>query len=146
MATNFEHAEEFFSFLTGKASAALGRRLQRNLKDEGVVITSEQWTLLYYLWIEEGRTQQELALLTFRDKPSISRLINNLERLKLVMRVNDKEDKRSNLIFLTKQGRLLRDSCMRSAKRTTQEALEGVNYDQIKNAKDTLEHLYLNIE
>jgi len=146
MATNFEHAEEFFSFLTGKASAALGRRLQRNLKDEGVVITSEQWTLLYYLWIEEGRTQQELALLTFRDKPSISRLINNLERLKLVMRVNDKEDKRSNLIFLTKQGRLWRDSCMRRAKRTIQEALEGVNYDQRKKAKDTLEHLYLNLK
>ncbi|NQD72747.1 MarR family transcriptional regulator [Sphingobacterium shayense] len=146
MTTNFEHADEFFSFLTGKASAALGRRLQRNLKEEGVIITSEQWTLLYYLWIEEGRTQQELAFLTFRDKPSISRLINNLEKLKLVMRVNDKEDKRSNLIFLTKQGRQLRDVCMRGAKRTIEEALEGVNYEQMQKAKDTLEHLYSNLK
>src|SRR5690606_7499768 len=106
----------------------------------------EQWTLLYYLWIEEGRTQQELAFLTFRDKPSISRLINNLEKLKLVMRVNDKEDKRSNLIFLTKQGRQLRDVCMRGAKRTIEEALEGVNYEQMQKAKDTLEHLYSNLK
>ena len=146
MATNFEYADEFFSFLTGKATAALARRLQRNLKEEGISITSEQWSLLYYLWIEEGRTQQELACLTFRDKPSVSRLINNLEKLKLVMRVNDKEDNRSNLIFLTKQGRQLREACMRQAKRTIGQALEGLNYDEMVRAKDTLEVLYSNLK
>ncbi len=146
MKTKFEHAEEFFSFLTGKATAALARRLQRNLKDEGISITSEQWTLLYYLWIEEGRTQQELACLTFRDKPSVSRLINNLEKIKLVMRVNDKDDKRSNLIFLTKQGRQLREVCMQQAHKTIGQALEGVSYEQMIRAKDTLDVLYVNLK
>lgn len=146
MKTKFEHAEEFFSFLTGKATAALARRLQRNLKDEGISITSEQWTLLYYLWIEEGRTQQELACLTFRDKPSVSRLINNLEKIKLVMRVNDKDDKRSNLIFLTKQGRQLREVCMEQAQKTIGQALEGVSYEQMIRAKDTLDVLYVNLK
>lgn len=144
MTTSFEHADEFFSFLTGKASAALARRLQKNLKYEGITITSEQWTLLYYLWIEEGRTQQELACLTFRDKPSVSRLINNLEKVKLVMRVNDKEDKRSNLIFLTKQGRQLREGCMRQAHKTIGEALEGLNYEEMIKAKIHLK-LYIRI-
>lgn len=146
MKTKFEHAEEFFSFLTGKATAALARRLQRNLKDEGIKITSEQWTVLYYLWIEEGRTQQELACLTFRDKPSVSRLINNLEKIKLVMRVNDKDDKRSNLIFLTKQGRQLREVCMQQAHKTIGQALEGVSYEQMIRAKDTLDVLYVNLK
>ena len=144
--SNIEYADEFFSFLTGKASAALGRRLQRNLKNEGITITSEQWSLLYYLWIEEGRTQQELACLTFRDKPSISRLINNLEKIKLVMRVNDKEDKRSNLIFLTKQGRLIKEKCMQQAKLTISQAFESLNREDMLHAKHTLEVLYENLK
>lgn len=146
MDAEFEHADEFFSFLTGKATSALGRRLQRNLKEEGVAITAEQWSVLYYLWLEEGRTQQELAYLTFRDKPSISRLINNLEKMKLVMRVTDKEDKRSNLIFLTKQGRQLKEACIRQAKRTIGEALEGVDIEAMLKAKATLEVLYDNLK
>ncbi len=146
MTGNFEHADEFFSFLTGKATAALARRLQRNLKEEGINVTSEQWSLLYYLWIEEGRTQQELACLTFRDKPSVSRLINNLEKIKLVMRVNDKQDKRSNLIFLTKQGRQLREACMRQAKRTIGQAFDGLPYEEMLRAKNTLDVLYTNLK
>lgn len=145
MNDNFEDTDEFLSFLTGKAYAALGRRLQRNLKEEGVSITSEQWSLLYYLWIEEGRTQQELACLTFRDKPSVSRLINNLEKLKLVLRVNDKEDKRTNLIFLTKQGRQMKEACMRQAKRTIREALEGLSREEMIQARNTLDILYSNL-
>lgn len=145
MNDNFEDTDEFFSFLTGKAYAALGRRLQRNLKEEGVSITAEQWSLLYYLWIEEGRTQQELACLTFRDKPSVSRLINNLEKLKLVIRVIDKEDKRSNLIFLTKQGRQMKEACLRQAKRTINQALEGVAREDMIKARNTLDVLYSNL-
>ncbi|SFT10858.1 MarR family winged helix-turn-helix transcriptional regulator [Sphingobacterium wenxiniae] len=143
--SEIEYADEFFSFLTGKASAALGRRLQRNLKEEGILITSEQWSLLYYLWVEEGRTQQELACLTFRDKPSISRLINNLEKIKLVMRVSDKEDKRSNLIFLTKHGRQIKEKCMQQAKLTINQAFEGLEREDMSHAKRTLEVLYANL-
>ncbi|MBD1427143.1 MarR family winged helix-turn-helix transcriptional regulator [Sphingobacterium arenae] len=145
MNDNFEDTDEFFSFLTGKAYAALGRRLQRNLKEEGINITSEQWSLLYYLWIEEGRTQQELACLTFRDKPSVSRLINNLEKLKLVIRVTDKEDKRTNLIFLTKQGRQMKEVSLRQAKKTIDQALEGVTREDMIKARNTLDVLYSNL-
>ena len=141
-----EYADEFFSFLTGKASAALGRRLQRNFKEQGLNLTSEQWSLLYYLWIEDGRTQQELACLTFRDKPSISRLINNLEKTKLVMRVHDDLDKRTNLIFLTKHGRQIREVCMRQARLTIAQALKGVNYEDMIRAKKTLEVVYENLK
>lgn len=146
MPHNLEYANEFFSFLTGKATAAMGRRLQKNLKEQGVLITAEQWSLLYYLWIEEGRTQQELAALTFRDKPCVSRLIDNLEKMNLVMRVIDKDDKRSNLIFLTKTGRQLRETGLQQAKKTIGEALDGLDHQDMIRAKDTLELLYANLK
>ena len=45
-------------------------------------------------------SQQQLCDATFRDKPSITRLVDNLEKLKLVKRNASKEDRRKNLIVL----------------------------------------------
>src|SRR5215218_1620427 len=92
---------ELYSFITGKASTALGRRLQKNFKQAGLEITIEQWSVLYHLWKEDNLSQQELCIRTFRDKPSITRLVDNLEKLKLVKRLPAKNDRRINLIKLT---------------------------------------------
>ncbi|TDQ76654.1 MarR family winged helix-turn-helix transcriptional regulator [Sphingobacterium yanglingense] len=139
-------SEEFFSFLSGKASTAISRRLQRNLKEVKLNITAEQWSILYYLWMEEGLTQQELANFTFRDKPSITRLINNLERLGLVIRVNDKQDRRSNLIYLTKDGRKLKEAGMQQASLTIRQALDGVDEINLKIAQEILEKVFQNLK
>jgi DNA-binding MarR family transcriptional regulator len=136
---------EFYDFLTGKATTALSRRMQRNLKDVGINITAEQWSILYNLWQEEGLTQQELATRTFRDKPSITRLINNLEKLNLVIRVNDKDDRRSNLIYLTKSARKLKEAGMQQANKTIAEALHGVCPETIDMAQVTLQQVICNL-
>lgn len=146
MSTSTVISEEFFSFLSGKASTAMSRRLQRNLKDVKLNITAEQWSILYYLWLEEGLTQQELANFTFRDKPSITRLINNLERMGLVIRVNDKQDRRSNLIYLTKEGRKLKDVGMQQAVLTINESVAGIDSENLKLAQDILEKVFQNLK
>lgn len=137
--------EYFYNFLTGKYSIAVMRRLQRNLREAGLSITSEQWSIMYNLWVEEGLTQQELAIRTFRDKPSVTRLINNLERVNLVIRVNDKNDRRSNLIYLTKTGRKMRDEGMKQARNTIEQALEGLNDDQIAVSNTILHRVLFNL-
>ncbi|QQT27095.1 MarR family transcriptional regulator [Sphingobacterium spiritivorum] len=140
------YTEDFFNFLTGKATTALTRRLQQNLKESGINITAEQWSILYNLWQEEGLTQQELANRTFRDKPSVTRLINNLEKLNLVIRVNDRGDRRSNLIYLTKSGRQIKHKGLEQASKTISEALTGVSPEAIHSAHDTLSKVYVNLK
>lgn len=140
-----EITEEFFSFLSGKASTAMSRRLQKNLKEIPYCVTAEQWSILYQLWKEEGLTQQELANFTYRDKPSITRLINNLEKMGLVIRVNDRKDRRSNLIYLTKEGRNLKEEGMAQARKTLNEALEGVGDDKLVIAQDILTKVFNNL-
>lgn len=146
MSESLVFSDEFYSFLTGKVSTAISRRLQRNLKLGKLNITSEQWTILYHLWQEEGLTQQELAHLTFRDKPSITRLINNLEKMSLVIRVNDKQDRRSNLIYLTKEGRKLKDEGMKQSTLTLNEALKGLEAEELRAAQDLLDKVFQNIK
>ncbi|RQP15990.1 MAG: MarR family transcriptional regulator [Parapedobacter sp.] len=146
MDNNIIETKTFYDFLTGKAYTALSRRLQKNFRNAGIEITSEQWSILYALWEEEGLTQQELAQRTFREKTTITRLIDNMERNGLVIRVTDKSDRRTNLIYLTKVGRQLKEACMKQADQTLREALSGVATEHIGIAKDTLKKVYENLK
>src|SRR5687768_6374218 len=136
---------ELYNFITGKASTAIARRLQKNFKQAGLDITIEQWSVLYHLWKEEGQSQQQLCDATFRDKPSITRLVDNLEKLKLVKRVPSKEDRRINLIYLTKEAQSLQEKTMVLANQTLNEALSGVTIGQIEIAKEVLQTVYDNL-
>jgi len=137
---------ELYSFITGKASTAIARRLQKHFKQAGLDITIEQWSVLYHLWKEDGMSQQQLCDATYRDKPSITRLVDNLEKLKLVKRVPSKEDRRINLIYLTKEAEQLQEQTMQLANQTLNEALEGVTHGQIEIAKEVLQMVYDNLK
>ncbi len=137
---------ELYSFITGMASTALARRLQKNFKQAGIEITIEQWSVLYHLWKEDGLSQQELCSRSFRDKPSITRLVDNLEKLKLVKRVPSKEDKRINLVFLSKAAQSLQEETMSMGDQTLNEALEAVSKDDIEVCKAVLQKVYDNLK
>ncbi|HET9056275.1 MAG TPA: MarR family transcriptional regulator [Chitinophagaceae bacterium] len=137
---------EIYSFMTGKASTAIARRLQKNFKQAGIEITVEQWSVLYHLWKQDGLSQQELCNATFRDKPSITRLVDNLEKLRLVKRIASKTDRRINLIFVTEQALQLEAQTMEIANNTLNEALEGVSVEDINTCKDVLQIVYDNLK
>ena len=136
---------ELYSFITGKASTAIARRLQKKFNQAGINLTIEQWSVLYQLWKEDGKSQQELCNATFRDKPSITRLIDNLEKLNLVKRVSDEKDRRINKVYLSKQAQKLQEDTMQLAEETLNEALEGVPADQVEMCKAVLQMVYDNL-
>ena len=146
MPNNQFKKSELYSFITGKASIAIARRLQKNFKQAGVEITIEQWSVLYHLWKEDGMSQQQLCDATFRDKPSITRLLDNLERLKLVKRVASKDGRRINMIYLTPEAGELQEKSMELANQTLNEALQGVTNGQVEIAKEVLQRVYENLK
>jgi len=146
MPNNQFRKSELYSFITGKASTAIARRLQKNFKQAGLDITIEQWSVLYHLWKEDGISQQHLCDATFRDKPSITRLVDNLEKLKLVRRVASKDDRRINMIYLTPEAQELQEKSMGVANQTLNEALEGVTNGQVEIAKEVLQMVYENLK
>ena len=91
-------------------------------------------------------SQQQLCDATLRDKPSITRLVDNLEKLKLVKRNASKEDRRKNLIVLTALGKELEERSMDIANNTLNEALSGVTNGQIEIAKEVLQMVYDNLK
>jgi len=146
MSNNQFKKSELYSFITGKASTAIARRMQKNFKQNGVEITIEQWSVLYHLWKQDGISQQQLCDSTFRDKPSITRLVDNLEKLKLVKRVASQDDRRINMIYLTPEALQLQEQTMELANQTLNEALNGVTNGQIEIAKEVLQMVYENLK
>jgi DNA-binding MarR family transcriptional regulator len=137
---------ELYSFVTGKASTAIARRLQKKFNNAGLNLTIEQWSVLYHLWKQEGMSQQELCNATFRDKPSITRLVDNLEKLELVKRVASENDRRINCIYLTKQALKLQEQSMILAEQTLNEALETVPVEKVDVCKEVLQIVYDNLK
>lgn len=135
-----------FAILNGKVSADINRKLSRNFRQNGVEITPEQWTVLLFLWEKDGVTQQELCNATFKDKPSMTRLIDNMERQHLVVRIADKRDRRTNLIHLTKTGRELEGKARFIANKTLKEALQGLTLEELKVSQDVLRKVFTNIK
>ncbi|AEW02719.1 MarR family transcriptional regulator [Niastella koreensis] len=136
---------ELYSFITGKASTAIARRLQKKFNSANLNLTIEQWSVLYHLWKQDGISQQELCNASYRDKPSITRLVDNLEKLQLVKRVSSESDRRMNLIYLTSRAQKLQDQTMDLANETLLEALEGVSPERIDICREVLQIVYDNL-
>lgn len=142
MTTNEEDKEftgkESIGYLTGVAYRSINRRLSNNLKSSGNKITSEQYGVLKQLWIEEGQTQLDLACKTSKDKPGITRLLNNLESKGYIeRRVND-DDKRCNKIFLTTNGKKLKKIALEIGEQTAKETTSFVNESELQTCKKVL--------
>jgi DNA-binding MarR family transcriptional regulator len=85
------------------------RYIQKRIKDHGINLTYEMLEVMGSLWRKDGLNQQEIADRTLRDKSSMTYLLDNLIKRKLVKRAADENDRRNKLIFLTKEGLALKD-------------------------------------
>jgi DNA-binding MarR family transcriptional regulator len=82
--------------------------IQCKLKEHKTGLTYEMLQVMGCLWKKDGINQQEITNITVKDKASMTYLIDNLTKRSLVKRKEDASDRRSKLIFLTEQGKLLK--------------------------------------
>ena len=145
MPNNHFKRGELYSVINGMASTAVARRLQKNFRNAGLEITIEQWSILYHLWKEDCLSQQELCNRTFRDKPSITRLIDNLEKQAMVIRMPSKTDRRINLVCLTDAAKEIQNLTIDLANQTMSEALVCVKKEDIEIVKIVFQKVYDNL-
>lgn len=84
--------------------------IQVKIKENGCNITFEMLEVMSCLWKKDGVNQQEIADLTLRDKSSMTYLLDNLVKRKLVKRVEDENDRRNKLIYLSNEGLKLKET------------------------------------
>jgi DNA-binding MarR family transcriptional regulator len=132
---------ETFGYLLSMNSRLMTNRLHANFKTYGYPVTPEQWTVLAHLFQHEGIPQNQLSGLTGKDEPSISRLINNMIKNRLVKRVSHATDRRLKLIYLTQEAKSMEKGLMNEAFRTYMEASEGFQPSEIEALHGILSRL-----
>lgn len=140
------HNDELFDILIGKISMAINRTFLRAFATEGIDITTEQWSVLACLWKKDKVTQQTLCNLTSKDKPSMTRLIDKLEKRNLVTRVSDHNDRRINLIHLTDKGMALQQKATELVQKIATKTLDNISEEELIMSKAVLKRIIVNLE
>jgi MarR family transcriptional regulator, organic hydroperoxide resistance regulator len=83
----------------------------------GLELTPEQWIVLVQLWEKDGQSQSALSERTLRDRPTMSRILDTMEKSGLVERSVDAQDARSRLVKLTRTGKGLQAKLVPVAKK-----------------------------
>jgi len=90
----------------GKTINIIDYHLLELFKENDLDLTKEQMIVLKKLHDHDGISQNELALLIFRNKSSLTRLLSKMEKKNYIIRLQSKEDKRINNVFLTELGKM----------------------------------------
>ncbi|MEF3697829.1 MarR family winged helix-turn-helix transcriptional regulator [Desulfolutivibrio sp.] len=100
--------EQAPGFLISRTAMRMRLNLRRLFLENGLDVTPEQWGVLLCLWREEGLTQSGLADRTVKDRTTITRILDLLEKKGLAQRRKDASDRRTFRIHLTEAGRQAR--------------------------------------
>ena len=132
--------------LINSAHRAMTKRFVQNAMESGLDISLDQWMVLGPIWQLESASQKELGEITLKDKTSITRLVDVLEKKNLVVRVEDQIDHRIKRVILTNAGKQLFFDVLPIMEKTREEVRKDISDQDIETFKNVLSSIILNLE
>lgn len=115
--------------------------VNESLQKSGYNITAEQFLLLDTLWMEGPLSQQKIADIMLKDKNSVVKLVNSLEARGLVTREVNQNDRRENIVTVTKKGIEIQEPVTQAALNAVEQITSGLSDEEISTfikALDTM--------
>ena len=126
------HLEDLFFEVVANCWLAIKNKGKSYIAEKGFDLTFEQFIILSVLEKEEGVNLRILAQKADRDRTSITRMLDGLEKRNLVVRIGDKNDNRQKLVYLTKNGRKLVEDMGCHKEEFIKFFFEGLSRDKMK--------------
>ena len=98
------------------------------------------------LYNKDGQRQQDLAISSIKDKGTIARGLNALERETFVVRKTNPSDRRNKLIFLTDKAKRFEEYFNPLLLRVMQEASKDIAGEDLAVCTEVLYHIYQNLQ
>lgn len=143
--TSLPNLEQSILPWIGKTGKWIGIYVTEKFKEHNLNLTMEQLIVLKVLQDQDGLIQNELADITNRNKTSLTRLIQTMEKYHLIARFPDKKDKRVNRIFLTNHGSQVFKSTFPIMNKVKQDLQKGLSESEIKTLIRLLKKVQKNI-
>jgi DNA-binding MarR family transcriptional regulator len=144
-----DHWEDFaldksLGFVLHRTLTAIKAMVRKEFRDRGFNVTIDQWVILGALWVEDGQTQVRLAERTFKDRPTVSRMIDLLEKQGLVVRRPSPQDRRAQEIFLTPKAHRLRDRLIPLVIELNRLIMKGFSDKEVNQLFTMLDRIFIN--
>lgn len=114
-------------------------------KKSGLPLTPEQFMLIDLLWNQGEMSQQELADQLQKDKNSVTKLVDAIERKGLVLRKQNERDRRSNTIVLTQKAEDLKYGAKERGISALDKMLKDIEEEELLAFLSTLRKLNANM-
>ncbi len=136
--------DENIAFLIGKVRRGLRREFDSRFKQVG--ITPAQYDLLSRLWEKNGLLMTELSNKVYKDGPTVTGLVDRLEKKKLLLRRKDEKDRRAIRIFLTEQGKNYEKALPKLVEKILEKAVSRFTHAEVNSLKNSLWKIWQNLE
>lgn len=130
--------------LMGKLHRSLKRNYDKQLKEFG--LTPCQFEVLMTLWEEDNILLSELGKRVSRDGPTITGVIDRMERKMLVKRKRDSNDRRVVKVILTAKSNGMKEELSVAKKQILERITESLTSREINQLEMLLLKMMKNIE
>lgn len=137
--------EKALPFLIHACYQQLRSLTYKEFLGQGLELTPEQWVVLVRLWEKDGQSQSALSESTLRDRPTMSRILDTMEKSGLVERCVDPDDARSRLVRLTRTGKALQPKLVPIAKKLVSRLEAGIPERDLETTHRTLARMLENL-
>ena len=137
---------QILGFVIERTSKRMKQFFQRMLKDAKTGITVDQWIVLQVLDKEDGISQLEIAKETFKDAPTVTRIIDLLVNKSLLKRISDTKDRRRFNIHLTPTGRAKIEEVLPIAVQFRAKAWDGLSEGDKSQLTNYLNIIFKNLK
>lgn len=129
----------------GEVFFAMKRWAKQKIQEMNLEITFEQLMVMMVLEDEDGVSLGDLSELIDREKTTITRMVDGLENMNLVMRVPSREDRRKKLIYLTGPGKQKIQEIQKFKPEIMKEAFVGIDEKEMNATQDVLDRVFKNL-
>jgi len=136
--------DESMGFLVKEAARAFVRALAPRIARHGV--SPGQWFVLRILWEQDGLSQRDISRRLGIMDPSTASTLASLARDGLIERRKHPTDRRQTLVYLSAEGRALRDRILHCAKEINDLAAAGIAPDEVALSRRVLMRMIDNLQ
>jgi len=130
--------EDRFIFLISKVCQKLIINLQKAFSEGGVEVTPIQVMLLFFLQKNDGSSLTQISQGLMLENPTITGLIDRLEKLGYVKRSDHPNDRRVYLVNITEKGNKVAKKALPIIKKLNEQIKEGYSKSEIDDFKKVL--------
>ena len=136
--------DSYLPYLLNRAGARIATAFGEEMRPLGASL--QMWRVLAALRERDGRRMGDLSLTTSIEVSTLTRLVDNMEKERLVARRHDASDIRAVLVHVTPAGKQLTRRIVPIAERYEKVALKGFGATEAETLKAALRRLYANMD